>query len=101
MKLLSENHWTTSCVVTMRKFRDICGGTNEAFAVLSYLSGIRKAMYVSVSRKELIEVHNMPVVIIEMLLQHCTSVISWVTELLAFRALKFPFHLHQYLLPQV
>ncbi|EEF47153.1 charged multivesicular body protein 7 [Ricinus communis] len=55
IKLLSENHWTTSCVVTMRKFQDMCGGPNEASVVLSYFSGVGKAQYLSVCKKEFVE----------------------------------------------
>ncbi|KAF2324985.1 hypothetical protein GH714_022089 [Hevea brasiliensis] len=55
IKLLSESHWTSSCIVTMRKFQDMCGGPNEASAVLSYLSGQGKAQYLSVNKKEFIE----------------------------------------------
>lgn len=42
----------------MKKFQGICGGTIEASAVLSYLSGCGKAQYVSISKKELIEVYD-------------------------------------------
>lgn len=55
VKVLSESQWTSSCVITMKKFQDICGGTREASAVLSYLSGCGKARYLSISKKELIE----------------------------------------------
>ncbi|XP_034690778.1 uncharacterized protein LOC117918325 isoform X2 [Vitis riparia] len=55
VKVLSESQWTSSCVITMKKFQDICGGTREASAVLSYLSGCGKAQYLSISKKELIE----------------------------------------------
>ncbi|CAN1199898.1 Charged multivesicular body protein 7 [Linum perenne] len=55
--LLSESHWTTSCIVTMNKFQDMCGGPNEASAVLSYLTGHEKARFLSTitSKKESIE----------------------------------------------
>ncbi|XP_050235896.1 uncharacterized protein LOC126685932 [Mercurialis annua] len=55
IKRFSESHWATSCVVTMTKFRDMCGGSSEASTLLSYLSGIGKAKYLSLSRKEFIE----------------------------------------------
>ncbi|GER55396.1 SNF7 family protein, partial [Striga asiatica] len=33
--VLSENHWTSCCVITMRKFQDICEGSEEkALAIL-------------------------------------------------------------------
>ncbi len=56
MKLLSESHWTCSCVVTMKKFQDICGGPEEASAVLSHLSETGKAQYLSIRKKEVVEV---------------------------------------------
>ncbi|XP_059659279.1 uncharacterized protein LOC132306083 isoform X1 [Cornus florida] len=52
---LSENHWTSSCIITMRKFQYICGGSEEASAILSYLSGCGKAQYLAINRKEFIE----------------------------------------------
>ncbi|KAK9282142.1 hypothetical protein L1049_005054 [Liquidambar formosana] len=55
VKLLSESHWTSSCIITMRRLRSICGGINEASAVLSYLSGCGKAQYLSISKTECIE----------------------------------------------
>ncbi|KAA8549008.1 hypothetical protein F0562_000692 [Nyssa sinensis] len=55
VKVLSENHWTSTCVITMRKFQDICGGFKEAHAILSYLSGCGKARYLAINKKELIE----------------------------------------------
>ncbi|XP_012083024.1 uncharacterized protein LOC105642715 isoform X2 [Jatropha curcas] len=55
IKFLSESHWTSSCIVTMTKFQDMCGTPNEASAILSYLSGLGKACYLSVHKKELIE----------------------------------------------
>ncbi|CAN1236468.1 Charged multivesicular body protein 7 [Linum grandiflorum] len=57
VNLLSESHWTTACIVTMNKFRVMCGGQNEASAVLSYLTGHGKARCLSsiTSKKEPIE----------------------------------------------
>ncbi|GLU07148.1 hypothetical protein SLE2022_241160 [Rubroshorea leprosula] len=57
VKLLSESHchWTSSCIVTMKKLESMCGGLVEASAVLRYLSGCRKAQYLSTSKKQLIE----------------------------------------------
>ncbi|XP_051118933.1 uncharacterized protein LOC127243107 isoform X2 [Andrographis paniculata] len=43
VSVLSENHWTKSCVVTVRKFEDICLGATEARAILGYLSSRGKA----------------------------------------------------------
>ncbi|KAJ4825575.1 hypothetical protein Tsubulata_006510 [Turnera subulata] len=53
--LLNESNWTSSCVVTMKKFQSLCGGPNEASAILSHLSGSGKAQYLSVNRKEFVE----------------------------------------------
>ncbi|XP_077218494.1 SNF7 family protein [Tasmannia lanceolata] len=55
VKLLSESHWTSSCVVTMEKFQSICKGSDEASAILSYLSGCVKARYLSINKKDFIE----------------------------------------------
>lgn len=56
VRLLSEGHWTSTCVVTLNKFRDLCNGSNEASVVLSHLSGCGKAHKISINRGELIEV---------------------------------------------
>ncbi|XP_011025277.1 PREDICTED: uncharacterized protein LOC105126188 isoform X3 [Populus euphratica] len=53
IKCLSESHWTSSCIVTMSKFQGMCG-PSEAAPLLSYLSGLGKAQYFSIS-KEVIE----------------------------------------------
>ncbi|CAI9114649.1 OLC1v1015418C1 [Oldenlandia corymbosa var. corymbosa] len=55
IKILSESHWTSSCVITFRKFKEICGGSKEASAILSYLSGSQKAKYLIISRNDAIE----------------------------------------------
>ncbi|KAJ0113355.1 hypothetical protein Patl1_00764 [Pistacia atlantica] len=55
IKRLSESHWTSLCIITMKKFQDLCGGKDEASAVLSYLSGCGKAQYLSISKKDFIE----------------------------------------------
>ncbi|XP_057965644.1 uncharacterized protein LOC131156186 isoform X1 [Malania oleifera] len=55
VKILSESHWTSSCIITMKKFQEICGGYNEATAVLSFLSGCQKAQYLTIKKMELIE----------------------------------------------
>uniref|UniRef100_A0A2P2IHC0 Charged multivesicular body protein 7 n=2 Tax=Rhizophora mucronata TaxID=61149 RepID=A0A2P2IHC0_RHIMU len=55
VELLSQSHWTSSCIVSMKSFHSLCGGLNEAHAVLSYLSGIGKARYFSTHKKEFIE----------------------------------------------
>lgn len=60
VKHLGESHWTGSCIVTMGRFQDICGGPGEASAVLSHLSETGKARYLSVRRKEFIEVVAYP-----------------------------------------
>ncbi|XP_071718636.1 uncharacterized protein [Rutidosis leptorrhynchoides] len=55
VKLLSDDHWTSSCIITMNKFQVICGGTKEASVILSHLSKCGKAKYLAVRRKDLIE----------------------------------------------
>ncbi|XP_010413310.1 PREDICTED: charged multivesicular body protein 7-like [Camelina sativa] len=55
VNILSEGHWTSTCVVTLKKFRSLCNGSNEASAVLSHLSGCGKAHKISINRGELIE----------------------------------------------
>lgn len=55
IKLLSESHWTSSCIITMKKFQDKCGGRDEASAVLSFLTGRGKALYLSISKNEFTE----------------------------------------------
>ncbi|XP_038681317.1 charged multivesicular body protein 7 isoform X2 [Tripterygium wilfordii] len=55
VKLLSDSHWTSSCIVTLEKFEGMCDGPIEASAVLSYLSGCGKGQYLSISKKEFIE----------------------------------------------
>ncbi|CAA7030564.1 unnamed protein product [Microthlaspi erraticum] len=56
VKLLCEGHWTSTCVVTLNKFRNLCNGSDEeASAILSHLSGCGKAHKVSVNRGEVIE----------------------------------------------
>ncbi|KAG7566541.1 Snf7 family [Arabidopsis suecica] len=55
VNILSEGHWTSTCVVTLKKFRNLCNGSNEASAVLSHLSGCGKAHKISINQGELIE----------------------------------------------
>lgn len=55
IKVLSDNHWTYSCIITIRKLQEICGGSQEAYAVLSYLSGCGKAKYLTINRQDVIE----------------------------------------------
>ncbi|KAK4417979.1 hypothetical protein Salat_2210600 [Sesamum alatum] len=52
---LSENYWTTSCVITMRKFQDVCLGPKEALAILGYLSAHGRARRLIVNRVDPIE----------------------------------------------
>lgn len=61
IKLLSESHWTSSCIITMKKFQDNCGGRDEASAVLSFLTGRGKALYLSISKNEFTEVLHIEV----------------------------------------
>nr|GEU50944.1 charged multivesicular body protein 7 isoform X1 [Tanacetum cinerariifolium] len=55
VKLLSDDHWTSSCIITMSKFQAICGGSKEASMILSHLSKCGKAKYLAVRRNDLIE----------------------------------------------
>ncbi|ESW35248.1 hypothetical protein PHAVU_001G218900 [Phaseolus vulgaris] len=55
VKHLSESHWNPSCIVTMKKFQDICRGQEEASVILRYLSGCRTAQYLSVNKKDCVE----------------------------------------------
>ncbi|KAK7284504.1 hypothetical protein RJT34_19250 [Clitoria ternatea] len=55
VKHLSESHWNSSCIVTMKKFQDICGGQDEASVIMRYLLGSRMAQYLSVQKKEFVE----------------------------------------------
>ncbi|THG05846.1 hypothetical protein TEA_003957 [Camellia sinensis var. sinensis] len=60
VKSISESHWTSSCIITMRKFQDICGGSKEASAILSYLSGCRKVQYLAINKGEFMEIGYRP-----------------------------------------
>ncbi|GAA0138303.1 membrane traffic protein [Lithospermum erythrorhizon] len=55
LNVLSESHWTPSCVVTLNKFEEICGGPKEASLVLSHLSENGKARYLQTQSKDPIE----------------------------------------------
>ncbi|WOL09593.1 charged multivesicular body protein 7 [Canna indica] len=52
---LAENHWTSTCIVTMDQFRSICKGSGEAFTILSYLCECGKAQYLSIRKEDIIE----------------------------------------------
>lgn len=45
----------------MKKFQDKCGGRVEASAVLSFLTGRGKALYLSISKNEFTEVLHIEV----------------------------------------
>ncbi|XP_019163162.1 PREDICTED: uncharacterized protein LOC109159513 [Ipomoea nil] len=51
IQVLCENHWTSSCIITLRNFQEICGGTKEAYAILGHLSGAGKAKYLAITNK--------------------------------------------------
>lgn len=55
VKHLSESHWNSSCIITMKKFQEVCGGPDEASVMLRYLSGCRTAQYLSVLKNEFVE----------------------------------------------
>lgn len=40
----------------MKKFQELCGGSVEKSAILKYLTGCGKAQYISICKKEHIEV---------------------------------------------
>ncbi|CAM8936189.1 unnamed protein product [Rhodiola kirilowii] len=56
VKILSQNQWTPSCIITKEKFQALCGGSNEALSVFSYLSKCGKAKYLSIKKTDVIEV---------------------------------------------
>lgn len=59
MEVLSECHWNGWCIVTMERFRELCGGTFEGSVVLSHLSAQGKARYLSLpNRGDLLQVHT-------------------------------------------
>ncbi|KAM5558511.1 hypothetical protein ABKV19_020292 [Rosa sericea] len=56
VEVLSECHWNSWCIVTMKRFRDLCGGPFEASAILSHLSAQGKTRYLSFpNRGDLLE----------------------------------------------
>ncbi|KAM0027381.1 putative Snf7 family protein [Helianthus debilis subsp. tardiflorus] len=55
VKLISEDHWTSSCIITMSKFQVICGGPKQASVILSHLFKCGRAKYVAIRRNDLIE----------------------------------------------
>ncbi|KAJ0565378.1 putative Snf7 family protein [Helianthus annuus] len=55
VKLISEDHWTSSCIITMSKFQVICGGPKQASVILSHLSKCGRAKYAAIRRNDLIE----------------------------------------------
>ncbi|KAL6525850.1 hypothetical protein OROMI_030245 [Orobanche minor] len=55
VNILSENYWTSSCVITMRKLQDICHGSEEALAILGYLSAHCRAKLLTINRADPIQ----------------------------------------------
>lgn len=55
VQVLSESHWTASCVITWRKFQEISGGLKEAHAALNHLCEHGKAKYLATNKKDLME----------------------------------------------
>ncbi|XP_064977148.1 uncharacterized protein LOC135619244 isoform X2 [Musa acuminata AAA Group] len=55
IKNLADNHWASTCVITMNKFQSICKRSGEASTVLSYLCGCGKAQYLSIRKEDIIE----------------------------------------------
>ncbi|XP_020582557.1 charged multivesicular body protein 7 [Phalaenopsis equestris] len=54
IKTLGASNWTSTCVITMKSFQNLCKDPDETYALLSYLCESRQACYLSV-RKEVIE----------------------------------------------
>ncbi|KAL6515870.1 hypothetical protein OROGR_019175 [Orobanche gracilis] len=55
VNILSENYWTSSCVITMRKLQDICQGSEEALEILAYLSAHCRAKLLTINRADPIQ----------------------------------------------
>lgn len=56
IKTSTASSWTPSCIITMKNFQSLCKGSDEASAILSYLCESKQACYLSVRKKEFIEV---------------------------------------------
>ncbi|XP_008466468.1 uncharacterized protein LOC103503835 isoform X2 [Cucumis melo] len=56
IKCLSLSNWTSSYIITMVKFQNICGGPDEATVILSYLIECGKAKFLSKGKTKLLEV---------------------------------------------
>ncbi|KAG0500926.1 hypothetical protein HPP92_000998 [Vanilla planifolia] len=54
-KTLAARNWTSSCVITMKMFQSLCNGFGESTVILAYLCESRKAQYLSVRKKEFVE----------------------------------------------
>ncbi|XP_072985705.1 uncharacterized protein [Typha latifolia] len=55
IKFLNLSHWTSTCIVTMTKFRSLCKGPEEASIILSFLSQCGKARYFIIRKEDFIE----------------------------------------------
>lgn len=55
INILTENNWTSTCLITTGKFQSICKGSDEASMILSYLSECGKAQYFSIRKKDFLE----------------------------------------------
>lgn len=89
VRLLSEGHWTSTCVVTLDKFQNLCdGGSNEASAVLSHLSGCGKAHKIFINRGELIEVGSYPSLFCVLFLLYYLWIIKCVLSHEIYRVFK-------------
>lgn len=62
IKNLAEKNWTSTCVVTMDEFKTACKGSGEASLILSYLCEYGIAQYLSIRKKEIIEVNNLCII---------------------------------------
>ncbi|KAF9591198.1 hypothetical protein IFM89_002853 [Coptis chinensis] len=57
IRCLSESHWTSFCIITVEKFHTICNAnaSNDASAILTYLSSNGKARLLSISKMDFIQ----------------------------------------------
>ena len=51
----------------MKKFQEICGGSEEASVILSYLSGSKKMQYLAINKSELLEVLSLIILLLSMI----------------------------------
>ncbi|KAL3652984.1 hypothetical protein CASFOL_002665 [Castilleja foliolosa] len=52
VNILSENYWTSSCVITMKKLEDICEGSDEAITIVDHLSAQGRAKLLTINKPD-------------------------------------------------